>query len=64
MPTANLFVAIDQDLNDALAQVAKLARTTKRAVVEATIADKVGTEHRERNAVRKAWADYRRTRPE
>lgn len=59
MSTTNLFVSIDHELAEALAAVAQLAGTTKRGAVEATICDRLQRPHRDRQAVRQAWANYR-----
>lgn len=59
---ARLFTEVDQDLFDALQRVADLAGVTKRAAVEATIADKLGVDHIARTRVRAAWSALRKER--
>lgn len=57
---ASLFTNLSDDLNEALETVARLASCTKRAALEATIADRIDVAHLHRVTVRKAWAAYKR----
>lgn len=60
MARHSLFTELDQPLFDALQRVAQITGLTKRAVIEATIADKIGADHIARTRVRQGWAAYRK----
>lgn len=56
---AKLFTNISDDLGEALAQVATIAGTTKRNVIEAMISQQIGRPHPYRPVITAAWRAYR-----
>lgn len=56
----NLFANIDPAYYAAIEAVSGLAGLSKKAVIEAMIADKMGAPHPSLSRVRSAWTRYRK----